>query len=85
MWIVTQESASAIVTPPRFGTKVRAVVRQGQSGLALSEIVWVKVEATAVEEDGDSVVVAVGEASSGGLDPLDFGVEALGEWQAPVF
>jgi hypothetical protein len=40
---------------------------------------WVEIESSAVKEDGGTEVVAVAEAPSGSLDPLDLGVEAFGD------
>ena len=40
---------------------------------------WVNIELAAVKEDRDAEAVAVSEASSALLDPLDLGVDALGE------
>ena len=37
-----------------------------------------KRKTTTVKEDGEAVVGEVAEASSGGFDGLDFGVETLG-------
>ena len=39
---------------------------------------WVKLKAAAVKEDGDAEVIAVGEAPSRLLDPLDLGVDPFG-------
>ena len=36
-----------------------------------------EVEAAAVEQDGDTEVLSIGEASGGGLDPLNLAVDAF--------
>lgn len=38
---------------------------------------WFEVEFSAVEIDGGGEVVEVAEASGGGFDPLDFGIQAF--------
>jgi hypothetical protein len=55
--------------------------------LALSDVVWVEVETATAEEDRDTEVLAVREATSR-LDPLDLAVDphfrCFGDATAPV-
>jgi hypothetical protein len=47
--------------------------------LALRRLLWVKIEFSAVEKNGDAVVLEGAEAACGRLDHLDLRVEALSD------